>query len=157
MSDTFIKAYQDQIEAAKKALASSGVAPVEVPASVREMAEKNLAAYRENYEKLKASTSQLNSALESTYENAGKGVSEYNARVLEALQSNIKSTFDFYNSLINAKTMAEVVELSTGHARQQFETVSSQVKDLSALAQKVASESADSLKATVEKTVRSGE
>ncbi len=154
MSDSFIKAYQDQIEAAKKALAGSGLPAVEVPPAVREMAEKNLAAYRENYEKLKASTTQINSAIESSCENAGKGVSEYNSRVLEALQSNITSTFDFYNSLINAKTVAEVVELSTGHARQQFETVSSQVKDLSALAQKVASESASTLKASVEKTVK---
>ncbi len=156
MSDSFIKAYQDQIEAAKKALSANGVPAVEVPPALRELAEKNLAAYRENYEKLKASTTQINSALESSYENAGKGVAEYNARVLEALQSNINSTFDFYNSVINAKSVAELVELSTGHARQQFETVSGQVKDLSALAQKVATDSSQQLKDTVEKTVRPG-
>ncbi len=156
MSDSFIKAYQDQIEAAKKAFAGNGVPAVEVPPALRELAEKNLAAYRENYEKLKASTTQINSALESNYENAGKGVAEYNARVLEVLQSNINSTFDFYNSVINAKSVAELVELSTGHARQQFETVSGQVKDLSALAQKVATDSSQNLKDTVEKTVRPG-
>lgn len=141
MSDSFIKAYQDQIEAAKKAFSANGMPSVEVPPAMRELAEKNLAAYRENYEKLKASTAQINSALESSYENAGKGVAEYNARVLEALQSNINSTFDFYNSVINAKSVSELVELSTGHARQHFETVSGQVKDLSALAQKVAADS----------------
>jgi len=52
MSDSFIKAYQDQIEAAKKAFSANGIPPVEVPPAVREIAEKGLATLRENYDKL---------------------------------------------------------------------------------------------------------
>lgn len=154
MNDSFIKAYQDQLEAAKKAFTNNGLPPVEVPPALREMAEKSLTAYRENYEKMKANAAQVNSALENSYENAGKGVAEYNSRLLAAYESNINSTFDFLNSVVNAKTMADLVELSTGHARRQFETVSGQVKDLSALAQKVASDTSEPIKSTVEKTVQ---
>lgn len=151
MSDSFIKAYQDQIEAAKKAFSANGIPPVEVPPAVREIAEKGLAAARENYEKLKASADQVNAALEETYTTASKGVAEYNAKVLEALQSNVSSTFDYFNSMLQAKSLAEAVELSTGHARKQFDAVSGQAKDLSALAQKVAAESSEPLKKSVEK------
>ena len=78
----------------------------------------------------------------------------YNAKVIEAFQSNVNATFDYFNSLIASKTVAEAVELSTGHARKQFEVLTSQAKDLSALAQKVASESSEPLKSSVEKTFR---
>lgn len=151
MSDSFIKAYQDQIEAAKKAFSANGVPPVEVPPAVREIAEKSLATLRENYDKLKASADQVNATLEDTCTTASKGVAEYNSKVLEALQSNVNSTFDYFNSLLQAKTLAEAVELSTSHARKQFETVTGQAKDLTALAQKVAAESSEPIKSSVEK------
>ena len=154
MNDTFIKAYQDQIEAAKKAFTSQSVPSLEVPPAVREIAEKGLAAYRENYGKLKAAAEQVNAALEDSATSASKGVAQYNAKVLEAVQSNVNSAFDYFNSLLTAKTVAEAVELSTGHARKQFEALTSQAKDLSALAQKVAAESSEPIKSSVEKTIR---
>ena len=154
MSDSFIKAYQDQIEAAKKAFSANGIPPLEVPTAVRDIAEKGLATLRENYDKLKASAEQVNSTLESTYTTASKGVAEYNAKVLEAMQSNVNSTFDYFNSLLQSKSVAEAVELSTSHARKQFETATAQAKDLSALAQKVAAESSEPIKNSVEKNAR---
>lgn len=154
MNDTFIKAYQDQIEAAKKAFSTAAIPPMEVPPAVREAAEKGLSACRDNYAKLKGTAEQVNAALEDTYTTASKGVAQYNAKVLEAVQANVNSAFDFYNSLLKAKTVAEAVELSTGHARKQFETLSGQAKDLSAFAQKVAAESSEPLKTSVEKAVR---
>ncbi|QRG05444.1 phasin [Xanthobacter dioxanivorans] len=154
MNDTFIKAYQDQIEAAKKAFSANGVPGVEVPPAVREVAEKGLAACKENYAKLKGAADQVNTALEDTYTTASKGVAQYNSKVFEAVQSNVNSAFDYFNSLLTAKTVAEAVELSTGHARKQFETLTAQAKDLTSLAQKVAAESAEPLKSSVEKTIR---
>lgn len=154
MNDTFIKAYQDQIEAAKKAFSTHSVPGVEVPPAVREIAEKGLAAYRENYGKLKAAAEQVNAALEDSATTASKGVAQYNAKVLEAVQSNVNSAFDYFNSLLTAKTVAEAVELSTGHARKQFEALTGQAKDLSALAQKVAADSSEPIKSSVEKTIR---
>ena len=42
--------------------------------------------------------------------------------------------------------VSEVVELSTAHARKQFDALSEQVKELSAFAQKVANDTAEPLK-----------
>ncbi|MDI4666157.1 phasin [Xanthobacter autotrophicus] len=154
MNDTFIKAYQDQVEAAKKAFSGHAIPGMEVPPAVREIAEKGLATCRENYAKLKDTAEQVNAALEDTYTTASKGVAQYNAKLLEALQSNVNSSFDYFNSLLAAKTVTEAVELSTGHARKQFEVLTGQAKDLSALAQKVAADSSEPLKSSVEKTIR---
>jgi hypothetical protein len=43
------------------------------------------------------------------------------------------------------------VELSSAHARKQFETLTAQSKELSALAQKVATETAEPMKAGMTK------
>ncbi|MBB6309459.1 phasin [Xanthobacter tagetidis] len=154
MNDTFIKAYQDQLDAAKKAFSANGMPAFEVPPAMREAAEKGLSACRDNYDKIKSSAEQMNAAIEDTCTTASKGVSTFNVKMLEALQTNMNSSFDYFNALLSAKTFAEAVELSTGHARKQFEIVSAQAKDLSALAQKVAADTSEPLKSTVEKSVR---
>lgn len=58
--------------------------------------------------------------------------------------------------MLAAKNAAEAVELSSSHLRTQFETLSEQAKELAALAQKVAAESSEPIKAGVEKTLRTG-
>ena len=62
--------------------------------------------------------------------------------------------FDFYGELLTVKSVSDVVELTTTHSRKQFDTVSAQVKELSALAQKVAAELVEPLKAGVEQRSR---
>ena len=52
---------------------------------------------------------------------------------------------------VTSKSPSEVIELSTAHARQQFDTVSAQNKELLALAQKVAIETAEPIKQSVTK------
>ena len=55
---------------------------------------------------------------------------------------------------MTVKTVSEVVEMSTAHARQQFDVVSAQAKDLSSLAQKVATDTAEPIKAGVNKAFK---
>ncbi|GGF59909.1 phasin [Azorhizobium oxalatiphilum] len=149
MTDPF-KAFQDQFENATKAFSS-----VEVPAAFRDMAEKSVQSYRSNFEKMKAASEQTSDLIEGTYTTASKGVAEYNLKSLEILRTNVNSAFDFFASVLSAKSATEAAELSTTHLRTQFETLSSQAKELSALAQKVATESSEPIKAGVEKTFRS--
>jgi phasin family protein len=56
--------------------------------------------------------------------------------------------------MLDVKTFSEAVELSTAHARKQFEQLSEQTKELAALAHKVANESAEPLRNSVNKTFR---
>ncbi|HQS08748.1 MAG: phasin [Rhizobiales bacterium 24-66-13] len=148
MNDTFAKAFQDQMNAANGAFSK-----MEVPAAFREMAEKSVESYRDNYEKLKAAATQTSDILEDSYSTASKGVSEYNLKSLEILRSNVNAAFDFFASVVSAKSAAEAVELSTSHLRHQFDALSGQAKELSALAQKIATESSEPIKAGVEKTL----
>ena len=53
--------------------------------------------------------------------------------------------------LFATKTLAEAVEVSSTHVRKQFETLSTQTKELTTLAQKVATETAEPIKAGMTK------
>jgi hypothetical protein len=61
---------------------------------------------------------------------------EYNSKVLEYTISNTMAMFDYVRKLSEAKTTPELVELTTSHARTQFDTLTAQAKELQAIVQK---------------------
>jgi phasin len=127
---------------------------MEVPAAFREFAEKGVAQTKDAYEKMKATAEQATEVLETVYSSASKGSSEYGQKVIEIARTNTNKHFDFVESLFGVKSFSELVELSTAHARTQFETVSAQTKELTALAQKVATETSAPIKTGVEKAMK---
>ncbi|MGB8629748.1 MAG: phasin family protein [Xanthobacteraceae bacterium] len=56
------------------------------------------------------------------------------------------AVFEFARRLATAKQPSDVIELWTAHANKQFETLTEQTKELSALRQKIAGESAEPIK-----------
>src|SRR6266852_3237394 len=107
---------------------------LEVPAAFREIAEKGVAQAKDAYERVKAAA--------------------YNLKVIEAARANTNAAFDYARELLDVKSFSEIIELSTAHARKQFEAVSEQTKELAALAQKVATETTEPLKSGVTKAFR---
>ncbi len=122
---------------------------MEVPAAFREFAEKGISQAKDNYEKMKAVAEDATDVIEDTYATASKGASDYGLKVIETARSNANSSFDFASEMMSVKSISEFVELSTAHARKQFETLTAQTKELSALAQKVATETAEPMKASM--------
>lgn len=119
---------------------------MEVPAAFREFAEKGVSQARDNWEKMKAATEEATDVLETTYSTAAKGAADYGLALIDVARNNMNATFDFYSEIVTAKSLSEVVELSTAHARKQFETATAQARELTALAQKVATETTEPLK-----------
>jgi phasin len=66
-----------------------------------------------------------------------KGAHEYNAKVMEFAKSNTEAGFSFATKLSDVKSPSDFFELATEYSRKQFETLTEQTKDLTALAQKV--------------------
>src|SRR6266849_1731625 len=101
---------------------------MEIPAAFREIAEKSVTQAKESYERMKSAAEEATDVLEDTYATATKAASDYATR------------------LMTVKSLSEVVELSTSHARKQFEALTAQSKELVAIAQKVAAETAEPVK-----------
>ncbi len=124
---------------------------VEMPAAFREFAERGVAQCKDTYEKMKAAAEEATDVLETTYSTASKGASDYGLKMIEATRTNTNAAFDFFGELITAKSPSEVIELSSAHARKQFEAFTQQGKELTALAQKVATETAEPIKSGMNK------
>lgn len=76
----------------------------------------------------------------------GKGITDCNMKAIEAFHSNMKSNFDFCRSLLQAAGPAEVAEMSSAHMRKQLEAATTFAKEMTVLAQGIATESAKAVK-----------
>jgi phasin len=118
----------------------------EMPSAFREFAEKGIAMAKENYDKMKSSAEEATDVLEETYSTASKGCSGYGLKLIETTRANSNAAFDLFGEMLTAKSYAEMVELSTGFMRKQFDIMTAQAKELAEEAQKVATDTAEPIK-----------
>lgn len=124
---------------------------MEMPEAFREIAENSVAQAKEAYDKANVTAEKATDLLKNAYATTAKGVTDYNLKVLAIARTNTYTAFDYAHELLGVKSLQEFVELSTAHARKQFEAMTAQTKELTALAQKVATEIAEPLKTGVTK------
>jgi phasin len=143
--------FETKFEAPKFDMPKFDIPKMEVPVAFREIAEKSVVQAKESYEKMKAVAEEATDVLEETYATATKGSTEYGLKLIDAARANTNAAFDFFSEFMAVKSLSEAVELSTAHARKQFETVTAQTKELASLAQKVANETGEPIKNGVTK------
>jgi len=118
----------------------------EATAAFRDFAEKGITQAKDTYAKMKTAAEEATSIMETTYANASKGAADYGLKVVEVARANSNSAFDFATELLGARTLAQVVEISTSHMRKQIEQMTEQAKELTSLAQKVATHTTEPIK-----------
>jgi phasin len=130
---------------------SASIIPFEVPEQMRAFAERGVSQARDNYAKFKDAAETHNGTIEAVFSCASKGASEYSAKVMEFVKANTTANLDFAQELLGIKSPSEALELYTSHARKVFETLGAQAKELAELSQKVATETAEPIKASAAK------
>ena len=130
---------------------SASIIPFEVPEQMRAFAEKGVSQARDNYAKFKDAAETHNGTIEAVFTTASKGASEYSAKLMEFMKANTTASLDFAQALIAVKSPSEAMELWTSHAKKQFETFTARAKELAELSQKVATETAEPIKASASK------
>jgi phasin len=114
----------------------------EMPNAFREITEKGAARDKDTYEKAKVAAEQATDLLKATFTTAAKGTADYNLKLMEMARTNANAAFDYTHELLGVKSLSEFVELSTAHARKQFEAMTAQTRELTEIAQKVTTETA---------------
>ena len=130
---------------------SASIIPFQAPEQMRAFAEKGLSQARDSYAKFKDVAESHNGTIEAVFGSVGKGASEYSAKLLEFMQANTTATFDFAQELLGVKSPSEAMELWTSHAKKQFEAFTGYSKELTELTQKIATETAEPIKASASK------
>lgn len=69
-----------------------------------------------------------------------ENIRDFNVKMIDMAHANTETLFGFARQLATAKSPSDIMELWTAHARKQFETLTEQTKEMTALGQKMAGE-----------------
>ena len=109
----------------------------QVSTNTRRLAEKSAAQARNTFDKTGAAAEETR-RVEQSASTALNGVRECYLKMLEIAQENTVAGFDLAREFASVQTPSELVEVWTARARDAYDTFSEQTKELSELAQKVA-------------------
>ena len=126
----------------------------DVPAGVREFAEKSVSQARDAYSKLKTAADDATGLVEETIETAREGAFAIGLKAVDAAKSNSDASFSFARELFGAKTMSDVIELQSAFARKQFDAYTSQFKEFQSLTQKFVTDTTKPVTDKVQKTFK---
>jgi phasin len=100
---------------------------------MRALAEKGISQARDSYE--------------AVFTKLSEGASEYSSKLMEMMKSNTTANLNFAQELLAIRSPSEALELWTSHTRKQYEAFTVQAKELGELTQKIATETAEPIKA----------
>jgi len=150
-----------QAKAARAACAATSAAEetietlrTEMPSSVVDMFDKTIARTRDMHEKMATLMESSTEAFGEAFQCAHRGSSEYRAKLLDFARQNANSTFDLARAAFDVKSMPELLELTMNHHRRQFELATAQMKELSALTQKVVTETSEPIRSGIAEPFR---
>jgi phasin len=117
-----------------------------MPGMFRGIAEQGVVRARDNCEKIKAASGEIAAIIRETYKTNARGAADYGVKVIEISGANTNPAFDFLTTLMNTKSLSEIIQLSATQSRKNFEATSEQNRELWELALKVATETAEPVK-----------
>jgi phasin len=109
----------------------------------KDFVDKSARMVRENLEKGVAAAEESAKGIEQGYSAAVESLRDFNVKLIEMTQANATAAFEFARQISTAKGPSEAIELWSSQARKQFETLTTQSKELAALGQKIATVSAE--------------
>jgi hypothetical protein len=133
-------------QAAEEAIETVSTLRPELPSSLIDLFEKSVARARDAHEKVTSIMEHSTEAFEEAFTCANRGQAEYRAKVMEIARANANLAFDLAREMCEAKTVGELFESAVAHQRRQFDTAAVQMKELSALTQKVVSETTEPIR-----------
>ena len=109
----------------------------QVPASMRALAEMNVAQTRALYQR---SANAFEAAFESwqdCLDAAGQGAVAFNRKIMDIAERNISTGFDLATRLARAKNPVEAIELQAAYWRKQFGELRMQAEEVRTLLERV--------------------
>ena len=132
--------------AASAAVTTSETLRAEAPSSFVDLFDKTLARTKDMHEKMSTIFEHSTEAFEEAFSCANRGSTEYRIKLMEIARANANTAFDLARQACEAKSLPALFEVTLAHQRKQFELASAQLKELSALTQKVVSETTEPIR-----------
>jgi phasin len=133
------------LEAARAIEDAAQVAPEQADA-VEQQIEQAAAPVVAAATKVEEQAKEAAGAVGDSILSASKSLQAFSAKALDAYRANTAASLDYVQALANVRSVSEAIALQSEHLRKQYETLTAQAKELSALAQQVATDAAAPLK-----------
>ncbi|OAF06223.1 phasin [Bradyrhizobium centrolobii] len=124
-----------------------------IQAMFGDLAEQGATRAKANFEQMKATSNEITEALCDACSTNAKRTADYGTKLIEISNTNTASTLEFLSQLADARSFSDLVNLSATHGRNTFEAASSQNRELWVLAQKVATETAEPIKKSLNRVL----
>jgi len=108
-----------------------------VPATLRDLAETNIAQTREIYERSKDALQAVLTSWQKSFGAANQGAAALNFKIMDIAERNISTGFDLAMSLAGAKNASEAMELQSVYWRKQLNRLQTQAEEVRALSTRI--------------------
>lgn len=125
----------------------------ELPASVREMAEKGLDQSRDAYNRFRGAAEEAAGLMEDQAQRAADSATTLNLKAIDFAETNMKATFELARKMLASKDLSQAFDLQAEFARKQMETLNGQAREFSEIAQKATTEAVKPYQERFEKGV----
>ena len=122
-------------------MAKDNGANLEIPAQMREFAEKSVEQAKHAFESFVSAAQHAVNTAENQAATARSGVKEVGELAMRFAERNISSSFDFAQKLVRAKDTKEVMGLHAEYVSGQIATLTDQAKELGKQAAKMTGQS----------------
>ena len=121
----------------------------QVPASMRALAEMNVAQTRALYQRSANAFEAVFESWEDCLDAAGQGAVALNRKIMDIAERNISTGFDLATRLARAKNPVEAIEMQAAYWRKQFGELRMQAEEVRTLLERVTDSVAEPIKAQV--------
>lgn len=125
--------------------------PTKIEQPLQAAAQNGSSQATEAFGKMRQDAAESTELFQNCYVTGLKGAHEYNAKVMEFAKSNTEAVVSFAKTLSDVKSPSEFLAAATDYSRKQFDSLTEQTRDLTALAQRVTLATVEPLKAGVSK------
>ena len=119
-------------------MAKNGGMNFEVPAEMREFAEKSVAQAKQAFDGFIAATQQAVGTAETQAKTVQNGVKEAGELAMTYAERNMAASFELAQKILKAKDAQEITALQTEFIKSQIAALTEQAKELSQKATKMA-------------------
>jgi phasin len=136
--DAWRRVWLPHADVLKFEMPKSDFPKLEAPNVLRGFAERGISQARDSYAEFMDAAEKHNRTIGSVFGTASKAASEYSAKLMEYIKTNTSASLEFTEEMLTAKSLPDLLELSTAHARKQVETLTAQARELAELTQRQA-------------------
>lgn len=111
---------------------------MEIPAAVREMAEKNVEQTRAAYTQFMTLARQAQDLMTKSQGDQSKSATDVQGKAMRYMEQNVDASFRFASDLAQARDFQEYAQIQARYAQTQVQTFAQQAQDLGRMVAEVA-------------------